>query len=711
MAEAAHGAASQLLRGLRQLLALLPQHGLAAELDFVAFERQDLDQNLVAFLQLVAHFAHAVLGDLADVQQAVRTRENLDESAEIHQPHHFAQVGLADLGHGGNVADDLQRVIARGFVGGRYMHGAVVVHVDLHAGLLDDAANHLAAWSDDVADLIGRNVNGVNARRVLRHVGARLLDGLLHLVDDVKAAAPRLLQRFGHDGGGDVRHLDIHLQTRNACARAGDFEIHIAVVVFGARDVGEHGVIVALLHQAHGDTANVRGKRHASVHQGQGCAANGSHGTRSVGFQDVAHHAQRVRKHGFAGDDRQQGPLGQRAVADFAAAGAAHEANLTNAERRKIIVQHEPLGRFTGLQQFDALRIVFSAQGQGHQGLRFAAGEQRGAVGARQHAGFDGDGANLIEGAAIRTAVVLQHLVAEDALFQRLEDLLAFVLLLFGQAFENRLLQFGYPEVALQLGIFFGVQRVGQRLARLGGDLAVEGLVERLGFVNALRLADLCHQLIDGGCDFLATGMAEVDSPDDFLFGSLLRARLHHHDTAFGGGYNDVQFGLAALRIRGVGDIYAVHHTYAHATQHMVERNIGDGQRGAGADHCQGVGILLRIGGEHHGDDLGFMQETFGEQRADRPVDQPAGEDFFFRGPSLAFDEAARNLAGGVSILAIIYRERKEAGIRLRLFGHAGADQHYGISATHDDRAVRLLGHSARFEGDLAASQIDFNCV
>src|ERR1022692_2214362 len=127
---------------LRQLLALLAQNSLAAELDLVAFERQNLDQNLVAFLQLVAHFAHAVLGDLADVQQAVGAGEDLDESAEIHQPHDLAQVGLAHFGHRGDVADDLERLVGCGFVGGRNMHGAVIVHVDLHAGLLDDAANH-----------------------------------------------------------------------------------------------------------------------------------------------------------------------------------------------------------------------------------------------------------------------------------------------------------------------------------------------------------------------------------------------------------------------------------------------------------------------------------------------------------------------------------------------------------------------------------------
>src|ERR1039457_6278116 len=75
---------------LRQLLALLLEHRPAAELDLVAFERQHLYQDLVALLEFIAHFADAVLGDLADVQQTVGPRENLDEGAEIHQPDHRA---------------------------------------------------------------------------------------------------------------------------------------------------------------------------------------------------------------------------------------------------------------------------------------------------------------------------------------------------------------------------------------------------------------------------------------------------------------------------------------------------------------------------------------------------------------------------------------------------------------------------------------------
>src|SRR5882724_10467222 len=54
-----------------QFLSLFAQNCLAAQLDLVAFEREDLDQNLVAFLQLVPHLFNAVLGDFADMQQAV----------------------------------------------------------------------------------------------------------------------------------------------------------------------------------------------------------------------------------------------------------------------------------------------------------------------------------------------------------------------------------------------------------------------------------------------------------------------------------------------------------------------------------------------------------------------------------------------------------------------------------------------------------------
>src|SRR5258708_2601527 len=90
------------------LSALLSQDCFARELDAIAFHAEDLYQYLIAFLQLVGYFSHAVLGDLADVQQAVGSRNNLHERAELRDPDHLAQISLADFGHGGEIVDHLE---------------------------------------------------------------------------------------------------------------------------------------------------------------------------------------------------------------------------------------------------------------------------------------------------------------------------------------------------------------------------------------------------------------------------------------------------------------------------------------------------------------------------------------------------------------------------------------------------------------------------
>ena len=58
--------------------------------------------------------------------------------------------------------------------------------------------------------------------------------------------------------GGDAADLDVHLQGGDALARAGHLEVHVAVMVFGAGDVGQDGVLLAFLHQAHGDAGHRR---------------------------------------------------------------------------------------------------------------------------------------------------------------------------------------------------------------------------------------------------------------------------------------------------------------------------------------------------------------------------------------------------------------------------------------------------------------------
>ncbi len=84
---------------------------------------------------------------------------------------------------------------------------------------------------------------------------------------------------------------------------------------------------------------------------------------------------------------------------------------------------------------------------------------------------FAPDGANFVEFAAIGTAARIQHFIAENAFFQNVEELVGFLLLLFGASSTTRVVQRVDAGVAFELLVFLRIQRVGQFVA----DLLVDG--------------------------------------------------------------------------------------------------------------------------------------------------------------------------------------------------------------------------------------------
>src|SRR5262249_35428276 len=96
-----------------------------------------------------------MLGNFADVQQAIGAGKQLDEGAELGEPHYLAEIGLANFGGGSDFADHLQRGVGGSAVGGEDVHLAVVQHVDLDASGLNDRADLLSARPAQVADFVG----------------------------------------------------------------------------------------------------------------------------------------------------------------------------------------------------------------------------------------------------------------------------------------------------------------------------------------------------------------------------------------------------------------------------------------------------------------------------------------------------------------------------------------------------------------------------
>ena len=61
-----------------------------------------------------------------------------------------------------------------------------------------------------------------------------------------------------------------------------------------------------------------------------------------------------------------------------------------------------------------------------------------------------------------------------------------------------------------------------------------------------------------------------------------------------------------------------------------------------------------------HRDDLRLVAPARGEQRADRAVDQAAGEHFLFGGLAFALEEAAGDAARRVGVFAVVDGQREE---------------------------------------------------
>ena len=322
------------------------------------------------------------------------------------------------------------------------------------------------------------DLEGLDARRVFAEFGAGGGQRLGHLAQNVDAAFLGLAERDLHDLLGDALDLDVHLQRGDALLGAGHLEVHVAEMILVAEDVRQNRKALVFEDQAHRDTRGRPLQGNAGIHQRERGAADRGHRRRAVGFGDLRDHAHRVREfvvrrqHGM---DRAPGEL---AVADFAPLGAAEAAGLADRVGREVVVQQERLF-VRSRQRVDVLLVLAGAErGHDHR-LGFTAGEQRRAVGARQHADFGDDVAHGLDVAAVDALAGVENVPADDLGFQFLEhagdaELVVFRLLAFREEVRHRLFLDGADR-----GIALLLDRDGVGLAQVLFDEAEHFLFDR----------------------------------------------------------------------------------------------------------------------------------------------------------------------------------------------------------------------------------------
>ncbi len=186
--------------------------------------------------------------------------------------------------------------------------------------------------------------------------------------------------------------------------------------------------------------------------------------------------------------------------------------------------------------------------------------------------------------------------------------------------------------------------------------------------------------------------MGELDGVHDRFFLHFLGAGLDHHDAVGGADHHDVQQALAHLAVSRVDDECAIDQAHAHRADGAFERNVGNGERGRCAVDAGDVRVVLGVGGEDEGDDLGLAAEAIREQGTHGAVNLAAGENFALAGTAFALDEAAGNASAGVGVFAIVDGQGEEIDALAGIGVGGGGGQNDVVANAHNDRTVRLLG-------------------
>src|SRR5450830_180478 len=667
--------------------------------------------HFLAFFQDIGHFLYASVAQHRDVNQTVLAWQDVDECAEVDDALNLTDVDLADFSFRGDAQDALTSRFSRFLGFAEDLDRAVVFDVDRSLGLFTDRTNGRAAFTDDITDFVGVDFHRDHGRSIFRQLGAGLTNDLVHLAEDVQARFQGLAQGDLHDLFGDDLDLDVHLQRGDAFGGTGYLEVHVAEVVFVTQDVGQDGELLALFDQTHGDTGNRCLHRHTGVHQGQGSAADRSHGARTVGFGDFRNHTDGVRE---CSGIRQHGldrTTGQTTVTDFTTACTAHATTLTDRERREVVVQHEGVFflAFQGVQQ---LCITGSTQCCNNQGLGFATGEQGRTVGLGQNTDFDVQRTYGLGVAAVDTWLAVDDVFANGAVFDFAESGFHFAggrLAFFTGQLGNHLV-FQLAQTRVTVGLDGDGVGLGDRVAELGTDRAQQGGGFWSGSPGPGWLGSFGGQLFDSLDNHLEFIVGEQHGAQHLVFGQLFGFRFNHQYRFRGTGNDHVQarrFLLFVSRVQQVAGAFVESH--ARGADRAIERNTGDGQGCRGTDHRSDVRIGLLAGGDDGADNLHFVHETFREQRADRTVDQARSQGFFFGRTAFTLEEATRDLAGSVGFFLVVHGQREEAFAWVRVLGTNDSHQYADVVVNGDQYcAGSLTGDTACLEGDGRLTELEF---
>ena len=407
-------------------------------------------------------------------------------------------------------------------------------------------------------------------------------------------------------------------------------------------------------------------------------------------------------------------------MADLAPLRRTDPTGLTGGVGREVVVVHVALGRLRR-QGVELLLHAQHVQRGDAQDLGLAALEQRRAVHARDHADLGGQGTDVGQPAAVDAHLVGEDLLPDELLGQRPVrpgDLLLAARELLGQLGDELGLEgLGRLLALLLVGDRHHLRQLGRRgcrrprRTRRPGSPGRSGTPRSSSGTCAASSACASHRALMNGLAasrpaattcFGRRGLAAADEVPGLLGG----LGLDHHDRdvtvgEHAAGHDHVEGRLLELVDVGEADPLVADQGDADAADRAGERQarqLGGHRRGVDRDDVVGLVGVER----HHGDDdLDLVAQALDEAGAQRPVDQPAGEDRALGRAALAAEERAGDAPGGVHPLLDVDGQGEEVdGVARLALRRRGRQQHGVLVEVDGRRAGGLTGQQARLEAD-----------
>ncbi len=168
---------------------------------------------------------------------------------------------------------------------------------------------------------------------------------------------------------------------------------------------------------------------------------------------------------------------------------------------------------------------------------------------------------------------------------------------------------------------------------------------------------------------------------------------------------DEVEIAFGIFVMSRIGDKFTGHTRDANSGDRSSPRDIGDHESGGGAVEGENIGVILAIGAEEDGDDLGVVEVAFGEERAQGAIDHATGEDLFFGRATFAPKVTAGDATDGGGFFLILDREGKEVLAIFDFGGGDSGDDDDGFAHGDEGSAIGQFGEFAGFEVKFAIAQ------